>query len=204
MNRRHRFIHTLSLENANPHLKMDMWRSDVWQNLIIYLGAKTFGSRRRKNSTTHTQNSLSSLLWVVLQYFNIYSFRTVIWYTAWVWQVWECVCILSRACVTVRCVWWAENAHRRPGFFGLWSVCVRCVSLRGGESESASQFWIVRRACWLTPICPVRVSHKVQSLLIVPDSRKMKVGGGGLIRFPVLFGAKVSSFLHTFCLLHRA
>lgn len=52
----------------------------------------------------------------------------------------------------------------------------------------------------LTPICPVRVSHKVRSLLImpVPDGRFMEDESEGLIRFPVLFGAKVSSFLNTF------
>lgn len=43
------------------------------------------------------------------------------------------------------------------------------------------------------------VSHKVRSLLIVlePDGRFME-DERGLIKFPVLFGAKVSLFLNTF------
>lgn len=49
------------------------------------------------------------------------------------------------------------------------------------------------------PICPVRVSHKVQPLLIMllPDGRFMEDQSGALIRFPVLFGTKVSAFLRT-------
>lgn len=82
-------------------------------------------------------------------------------------------------------------------------LCV-CVCETGVAVQFCQLYGLVlaegRSSPPLTPICPVRVSHKVRSLLIVPvpDGRFMEDESEGLIRFPVLFGAKVSSFLNTF------
>lgn len=73
--------------------------------------------------------------------------------------------------------------------FGFVRCAVWCLAERGQDPFLRSP-----------PICPVRESHKVQSLLIVPvpDGRFRKMKARRLIRFPVLFGAKVSSFPNTF------
>lgn len=179
---------------------MDLWRSDVWQNLIICLGGKTFGPCKYKNSTMHTLGTHTPVNSGWYFHSNIYSFSTVIQYTAWVWRVCECVCIFSCVCVTVYCVRWAGNTHIRvdTGFCSLIGVCV-CLSMWVCERKKGRirvcVAVLICQLCGLVlagkgkgpplplplllpfpPICPVRVSHKVQSLLIVPvpDGRFME------------------------------
>lgn len=92
------------------------------------------------------------------------------------------------------------SARRRVYLFLCVRPCERSVVCAYRTVRLCQLYGLALAKKGPSPICPVRVSHKVQSLLIVlvPDGRFIEDESAGLIRFPVLFGAKVSSFLHTF------